>query len=184
MCSHNTTVCTLITVSALIKKGKCVQQKCKEKFCQMKPFFPLLTTPLETTILLSSIQCPLIGFDSPLRGCLALMNAAGRAGRKQKAAQRGTANPLLLSEVEMRSEKRHCCGYFHSVLIFNLRALFYLFLLCFQHLLRHSCRFWMNSYLISLWGGKKEYKYQMKLFLWVEKVYMHINTSGEKKEEE
>lgn len=82
-----------------------MQWKRKEKFSQMKPFFPMLITPLKTTNLLSTIQCPLIGFDSTLRGCLALMNAAGSAGRKKKAAQRGTANPLLLSEVEMCSEK-------------------------------------------------------------------------------
>lgn len=86
----------------------CSRRKRKK---EEKKVFQCLVTPLESTHLFSSIQCPCTALDSPLRDCAALMNAAGRAVRRKKAARRGTANPALLSEV----------------VVFRKKALFHMF---------------------------------------------------------
>lgn len=75
-------------------------------------FFPCLITPLESTHLYSSIQCPFIALNSPLRGCVALMNAARRTERTKKGSMEGTSKPFIVKKKKKMFSEIMC----HSIL--------------------------------------------------------------------
>lgn len=77
-------------------------------------FFHLITSFGKQNLL-----CPFRVCDSPLGGCVALMNTARRTGGRKKEAQRGTANLYCY-------QRRKCVqkdAVLWSGLGFNLRAL-------------------------------------------------------------